>query len=92
MLNSFSWVRPAKATRGRSSTRVFKRSIPFNGRYVEEAAVTDENGIVSMPNPTSFHVAGSIGIGGCLGVASNDERVTMGTLPVKKKLPELETI
>ena len=77
---------------GRLVSEFRERSIPSNGRYVEEAAVTDENGIVSMPNPTSFHIAGAISIRVCLGVASNDERVTVGTLPVKKKLPELETI
>ena len=41
-----------------------KRSIPSkNGRYVKEPVVADENGIVSMPAPTSFYVARAIGIG-----------------------------
>ena len=40
------------------------RSIPSSdGRYVKEAAVTDENGIVSMPTPISFNVARTIGLG-----------------------------
>ncbi len=36
-------------------------SIPSEGRYVKELARTDETGIVSMPAPTSFHVARAIG-------------------------------
>ena len=47
---------------GRLVSEFRGRSIPSNDRYVEEAAITDENGIVSMPNPTSFHVARAIGI------------------------------
>ena len=39
------------------------RSIPSEGRYVKQPAITDENGIVDMPAPTSFHVARSIGLG-----------------------------
>ena len=40
------------------------RSIPSSdGRYVKQAAVTDENGIVDMPTPTSFHVARALGLG-----------------------------
>jgi glyoxylase-like metal-dependent hydrolase (beta-lactamase superfamily II) len=38
-------------------------SIPSEGRYVKQAAVTDENGIVDMPTPTSYNVARAIGIG-----------------------------
>ena len=40
-----------------------ERSIPSEGRYVKEPAVTDEHGIVSMPTPTSLYVARGIGIG-----------------------------
>ncbi|QDK79654.1 MBL fold metallo-hydrolase [Spirosoma sp. KCTC 42546] len=37
------------------------RSIPSaDGRYVKQPAVTDENGIVDMPPPTSFQVARTI--------------------------------
>jgi glyoxylase-like metal-dependent hydrolase (beta-lactamase superfamily II) len=40
------------------------RSIPSsNGRYVKQPAVTDENGIVDMPTPISFHVARALGLG-----------------------------
>lgn len=39
------------------------RSIPSTGRYVKQPAITDENGIVDMPAPTSFHVARALGIG-----------------------------
>lgn len=40
------------------------RSIPSSdGRYVKQPAVTDENGIVDMPPPTSFHVARTLGLG-----------------------------
>lgn len=38
-------------------------SIPSEGRYVKQPAITDENGIVNMPTPTSFHVARALGIG-----------------------------
>ncbi|MFD2572004.1 MBL fold metallo-hydrolase [Spirosoma soli] len=38
-------------------------SIPSEGRYVKQPAVTDENGIVDMPSPTSYHVARAIGLG-----------------------------
>lgn len=40
-----------------------ERSIPSEGRYVKEPAVTDESGIVSMPEPTSYNVARAIGWG-----------------------------
>ena len=34
------------------------RSIPSSGgRYVKQPAITDENGVVDMPSPTSFTVA-----------------------------------
>ncbi len=33
------------------------RSIPSEGRYVKQPAITDENGIVDMPAPTSYNVA-----------------------------------
>ena len=40
------------------------RSIPSSdGRYVKQPAVTDESGVVSMPTPTSFHVARFLGLG-----------------------------
>ncbi len=45
-----------------------ERSIPSEGRYVKEPAITDENGIVSMPDPTSYNVARAIGIGVLVGV------------------------
>ncbi len=53
---------------GRLVSDFRERSIPSEGRYVKEAAVTDENGIVSMPTPTSFHVARAIGIGLAIGL------------------------
>ncbi|KAB7725613.1 MBL fold metallo-hydrolase [Rudanella paleaurantiibacter] len=40
-----------------------QRSIPSRGRYVKEPAITDENGIVSMPTPTSYHVARGMALG-----------------------------
>lgn len=44
-------------------------SIPSkDGRYVKQAAVTDEFGIVSMPTPISFHVARTVGVGVVLGI------------------------
>ncbi|MBD2757343.1 MBL fold metallo-hydrolase [Spirosoma validum] len=47
------------------------RSIPSSdGRYVKQAAVTDENGIVDMPPPISFHVARTIGLGVVVGLFS----------------------
>lgn len=40
------------------------RSIPSSeGRYVKQAAITDEYGIVEMPRPVSFHVARGLGLG-----------------------------
>jgi glyoxylase-like metal-dependent hydrolase (beta-lactamase superfamily II) len=53
---------------GRLVSEFRERSIPSEGRYVKEAAVTDENGIVSMPEPTSFNVARAIGIGLIVGL------------------------
>ncbi|ADB38444.1 MBL fold metallo-hydrolase [Spirosoma linguale] len=44
------------------------RSIPSEGRYVKQPAVTDENGIVDMPAPTSFHVARVLGLSILTGV------------------------
>ena len=57
------------------------RSIPSEGRYVKQPAITDEKGIVDMPTPTSFHVARALGIGLVAGLVlllirsgrSNDE-------------------
>lgn len=45
-----------------------ERSIPSEGRYVKEPAVTDEHGIVSMPTPTSLYVARGLGIGILVGL------------------------
>ncbi|ARK12369.1 MBL fold metallo-hydrolase [Fibrivirga algicola] len=53
---------------GRLVSEFRKRSIPSNGRYVKEAAVTDEHGIVSMPEPTSYNIARAIGIGLAVGL------------------------
>ena len=39
----------------------FRHYIPSEGRYVKQAAVTDETGVVSMPEPTSYNVARAIG-------------------------------
>ncbi|WP_063827455.1 MBL fold metallo-hydrolase [Fibrisoma limi] len=44
-------------------------SIPSEGRYVKQPAVTDENGIIDMPAPTSYNVARAIGWGLLAGVA-----------------------
>ncbi|GAB3947812.1 MBL fold metallo-hydrolase [Spirosoma harenae] len=45
------------------------RSIPSSdGRYVKQPAITDENGIVDMPTPISFHVARTIGLGVAMGL------------------------
>ena len=38
-------------------------SIPSEGRYVKQPAVTDENGIVSMPAPVSYNAGRAIGLG-----------------------------
>lgn len=46
-----------------------EKSIPSQGRYVRQPAVTDENGIVDMPSPTSYNVARAIGWGLLAGVA-----------------------
>ncbi|WP_234733513.1 MBL fold metallo-hydrolase [Tellurirhabdus bombi] len=37
--------------------------VPKGGRYVKQPAHTDEEGIVDMPTPVSYHVARAIGIG-----------------------------
>ncbi|MBO0931488.1 MBL fold metallo-hydrolase [Fibrella aquatilis] len=55
---------------GRLVSEFPERAIPSsNGRYVQEAAVTNENGIVTMPTPTSFIVARLLGIGAVVGLA-----------------------
>ena len=41
--------------------------VPEGGRYVRQPAVTDEQGIVDMPPPISYHVARAIGIGVIVG-------------------------
>jgi glyoxylase-like metal-dependent hydrolase (beta-lactamase superfamily II) len=38
------------------------RSIPSRGRYVKKPAITDENGIVMMPLPTSYYLPRKIGV------------------------------
>jgi len=43
-------------------------SIPSEGRYVRQAAVTDEEGIRDMPAPTSYTVAKAIGWGMLAGI------------------------
>ncbi|MBO0947172.1 MBL fold metallo-hydrolase [Fibrella forsythiae] len=53
---------------GRLVSKFRERSIPSEGRYVKEAAQTDENGIISMPEPTSYTVARAIGIGIVVGL------------------------
>lgn len=54
---------------GRLVSEFRERAIPSStGRYVQQAAITDENGIVSMPEPTSFYVARAIGIGLAVGL------------------------
>ncbi|MEZ0484155.1 MBL fold metallo-hydrolase [Fibrella aquatica] len=53
---------------GRLVSEFRERSIPSNGRYVQEAAVTDKTGIVSMPEPTSYNVARAVGIGIAIGL------------------------
>ncbi len=45
------------------------RSIPSEGRYVKQAAVTDENGIVDMPTPVSFHAARIVTLSAVVGLA-----------------------
>ncbi len=40
-----------------------EQSIPSEGRYVRQPAITDETGIVDMPAPTSFTIARAIGWG-----------------------------
>lgn len=45
-----------------------ERPIPSEGRYVQEPAINDEEGIVWMPEPTSYNVARAIGIGVLVGV------------------------
>ncbi|MEZ0538620.1 MBL fold metallo-hydrolase [Fibrella arboris] len=52
---------------GRLVSEFRQRSIPSEGRYVKEAAKTDENGILSMPAPTSYNIARAIGIGIAVG-------------------------
>jgi glyoxylase-like metal-dependent hydrolase (beta-lactamase superfamily II) len=38
----------------------FDKQIPHNGRYVKQAAVTDERGIINMPKPVSYQVAKAV--------------------------------
>jgi len=45
-------------------------SIPSEGRYVKQPAVTDETGVVDMPTPVSFHMARIIGISALVGLAA----------------------
>jgi glyoxylase-like metal-dependent hydrolase (beta-lactamase superfamily II) len=45
-----------------------EQSIPSEGRYVKQAAVTDENGVVNMPTPTSYNVGRALGLGLLVGV------------------------
>ncbi len=40
-----------------------EQSIPSQGRYVRQPAVTDEYGVVDMPTPTSYNVARLLGWG-----------------------------
>lgn len=40
-----------------------EQSIPSQGRYVKQAAITDESGIVDMPAPTSYNAFRAIGWG-----------------------------
>jgi glyoxylase-like metal-dependent hydrolase (beta-lactamase superfamily II) len=47
-----------------------KLSIPSEGRYVKQPAITDETGIVDMPTPTSYNVARAIGAGVVLGLVA----------------------
>ena len=43
--------------------------VPRNGRYVRQPAITDEEGVVDMPPPVSYHVAKAVGIGVLVGAA-----------------------
>lgn len=45
-----------------------ERSIPSEGRFVKEPAITNEDGIVWMPEPTSYNVARAIGWGLLAGI------------------------
>ncbi|GAB3326177.1 MBL fold metallo-hydrolase [Larkinella ripae] len=40
-----------------------EKEVPKGGRYVKQPAHTDEQGVVDMPPPVSFHVARAVGIG-----------------------------
>lgn len=58
-----------------------EQSIPSEGRYVKQAAITDQTGIVDMPTPTSYNVSRAVGWGLLMGMllyafwpASQDER------------------
>lgn len=53
---------------GRLVSEFPDRAIPSMGRYVKEAAITNENGIVSMPSPTSFIVARAMAITAAVGL------------------------
>ncbi|MFC5407776.1 MBL fold metallo-hydrolase [Larkinella bovis] len=39
------------------------REVPQGGRYTKQPAHTDEQGVVDMPPPVSYHVARALGIG-----------------------------
>lgn len=59
-----------KSVRGRMLNRELKyilhhfenRSIPSEGRYVKQPAITDEQGIRTMPPPTSYYLPRKIGV------------------------------
>ena len=40
-----------------------EQSIPSQGRYMKQAAITNEAGVVNMPTPTSYNVSHAIGWG-----------------------------
>jgi glyoxylase-like metal-dependent hydrolase (beta-lactamase superfamily II) len=44
-------------------------SIPSRGRYVRQPAITDENGIVTMPPPTSYYLPRFVGLAALIGLA-----------------------
>lgn len=52
----------------RLSQHFEEMSIPSEGRYVKQPAVTDETGVVDMPAPTSYTVAKALGWGLLAGV------------------------
>lgn len=46
-----------------------EQSIPSQGRYVKQPAITDESGIIDMPAPTSYNVGRILGWGLLAGIA-----------------------